>query len=188
MGRKSFAEELNNSAPYAHPDEIKFLQEFGKQFKYPQEVVMIGAGPAVMGVALLENHPDPPNFTVIDIASLWYAKTHLAAVGNLNRLFFLQETSYYIGINWQKSDLLDFLLIDGDHSFSGVSSDIHAWSPHVKIGGYIFFHDYLERPGGFNGVGDWQPGEVARAVKDHIGSNWKEIQRVGISILFQREA
>jgi MMP 1-O-methyltransferase len=41
---------------------------------------------------------------------------------------------------------IDFLFIDGDHSIEGCDYDYKSFSPLVKVGGYIAFHDYdLER-------------------------------------------
>lgn len=37
---------------------------------------------------------------------------------------------------------IDFLLVDAGHEESAVSVDIERWSPNVKKGGYIVFHDY----------------------------------------------
>lgn len=37
---------------------------------------------------------------------------------------------------------LDLVYIDADHSYSGVKSDIAAWAPKVKPGGWIAGHDY----------------------------------------------
>ncbi len=39
---------------------------------------------------------------------------------------------------------LDFLFIDGDHSYEGCSADLRAWLPFVKSGGWIAFHDSSE--------------------------------------------
>lgn len=36
---------------------------------------------------------------------------------------------------------LDFLFIDGDHTYDGVKQDFEMYSPFVKKGGYIAFHD-----------------------------------------------
>lgn len=198
MDRKSFAEELNDSAPYAHPDEIEFLQEFGRQFNKDHQIVMIGAGPAVMAVALLEGHPSCPDITIIDHGPMNFAEIHLRSVIDINRVVFWRQDSYKAGQFWSNLNIpIDFLIIDGDHTYSGVYADICAWLPHIKVGGYVLFHDYLERPGGFNGVGEWKLGDVAQAVKDHVtprtvkdgnNSRWKEVGRVGISILIQREA
>jgi predicted O-methyltransferase YrrM len=37
---------------------------------------------------------------------------------------------------------VDFVFIDGDHSYVGCLNDILAWLPKVKIGGYIAGHDF----------------------------------------------
>jgi hypothetical protein len=38
---------------------------------------------------------------------------------------------------------LDFVYIDGDHSFEGAVRDIQAWGPKVKPGGILAGHDYV---------------------------------------------
>ena len=38
---------------------------------------------------------------------------------------------------------LDFVHIDGDHSFDAAIQDIVAWAPKVRIGGLILVHDYF---------------------------------------------
>lgn len=38
---------------------------------------------------------------------------------------------------------LDFIYIDGDHSYEGAKKDIQLWFPKVKKGGLIAGHDYL---------------------------------------------
>lgn len=37
--------------------------------------------------------------------------------------------------------LIDLLFIDGDHSYEGCLTDIDAWLPHVRPGGWVAFHD-----------------------------------------------
>jgi Methyltransferase domain len=37
---------------------------------------------------------------------------------------------------------LDFVFLDADHSYEGVSADIAAWTPKVKRGGIIAGHDF----------------------------------------------
>jgi len=55
---------------------------------------------------------------------------------------------------------LDFVFIDGDHSYNAVSSDIKHWMPKLKKGGLLCGHDY--------GNPDYAFGaEVKRAV-DHL--------------------
>lgn len=42
---------------------------------------------------------------------------------------------------------IDFLLLDGDHSYQGCHQDILAWLPKVRSGGTLVFHDYPRAPG-----------------------------------------
>jgi predicted O-methyltransferase YrrM len=41
------------------------------------------------------------------------------------------------------SEKLDLLFIDGDHSYEGVKSDFDMYSPFVRSGGLVAFHDIL---------------------------------------------
>ena len=50
-------------------------------------------------------------------------------------------------ISWEaakyyKDQSLDFVFVDGDHSYEGVCRDIQAWLPKVKPGGVLAGHDY----------------------------------------------
>ena len=47
-----------------------------------------------------------------------------------------------------KDKSLDFVFIDGDHSYEGVRRDIRAWMPKVKPGGWLMGHDYGNKPDG----------------------------------------
>ena len=55
---------------------------------------------------------------------------------------------------------LDFVFVDGDHSYAGVTRDIEAWIGKVKRGGLIGGHDYAHP----------DQGDVKRAVHDWFGS------------------
>jgi len=59
---------------------------------------------------------------------------------------------------------IDFLFIDGDHTYEGVTQDWHMYGPLVRPGGVIAFHDLI--------TPDFSP---------HIGVGklWREIQRAG---------
>jgi cephalosporin hydroxylase len=50
---------------------------------------------------------------------------------------------------------VDFLFIDGDHSYEGVRRDFELYSPLAAAGGLVAFHDILpSRPGGHGDPGD----------------------------------
>ena len=57
---------------------------------------------------------------------------------------------------------LDYVFIDGDHSYKGVKRDIEAWYPKVKLGGWIGGHDYHIRfkTGVMKAVDEAFPSEV----------------------------
>jgi len=46
-----------------------------------------------------------------------------------------------------KGNELDFLFIDGDHTYEGVRADFMMYSPFVRDGGLIAFHDVAESGG-----------------------------------------
>jgi len=48
--------------------------------------------------------------------------------------------------NILNDQLLDFLFIDGDHSYEGVKLDYEMYSPLVRKGGIIAFHDIIPGP------------------------------------------
>jgi len=43
---------------------------------------------------------------------------------------------------WIADECLDFVFIDGDHSYEGVLRDLISWWPKVRKGGLISGHDY----------------------------------------------
>ena len=47
-------------------------------------------------------------------------------------------------VNILDGDKLDFLFIDGDHTLEGVKMDYEMYSPLVRSGGWIGFHDVTE--------------------------------------------
>ena len=47
-----------------------------------------------------------------------------------------------------KRGTIDFVFIDGDHSYEACKADILAWVPFVKRGGVIAFHDFGSRADG----------------------------------------
>jgi hypothetical protein len=51
-----------------------------------------------------------------------------------------------------KDQTIDFVYIDGDHTYKGCKSDISLWWPKVKIGGIISGYGYLDGPFDYFGV------------------------------------
>ncbi len=68
---------------------------------------------------------------------------------------------------------LDFVFIDADHSYEGVSADIRLWAPKVKAGGLLCGHDY-EHPSfptwGVKQAVDEYAAKVGQPVQ--VGADW----------------
>lgn len=56
------------------------------------------------------------------------------------RVTYIVKPSVVAARDW-KNGKIDMMFIDADHSYSGVKSDVEAWYPHMKPGGYMYFHD-----------------------------------------------
>jgi len=59
----------------------------------------------------------------------------------------------------------DLLFLDGDHTYEGVAEDFRLWSPHVREGGLIAFHDTV-----VNGTRD-EPG--VRKFVEELKRTWR---------------
>jgi len=77
----------------------------------------------------------------------WFEGQHLDAYkSGLERLQLNRHTTPLRGASedivktWDKP--IDFLFIDGNHSYFHVKQDYRLWSPFVVKGGLIAFHDY----------------------------------------------
>jgi len=55
------------------------------------------------------------------------------------RAVLLREWSHDAARNWTAP--IDFLFIDGDHSWTGLERDWHDWTPHLVSGGIVALHD-----------------------------------------------
>ena len=73
------------------------------------------------------------------------------------------------------------IIVDGLHTFAGLVSDFFCYSPKVKVGGFIAFHDtgkHIDPLSGWQGVGfendpDFCLGGVRKALES-IGLIWKD--------------
>lgn len=80
---------------------------------------------------------------------------------------------------------LDFLFIDGDHTYEGVKLDFEMYGPLVRPGGMIAFHDVLAHPD----VPECQVDQLWREIKDgyrHVEFVAEPDTWGGIGVLWQR--
>lgn len=60
------------------------------------------------------------------------------------------------------------LFVDGMHTYGGVMSDLHAWTPHLAADAWVVWHDYCDRfPGVIRAVDEWA-GERDRLHHDRL--------------------
>lgn len=71
---------------------------------------------------------------------------------------YLQEYSYNV-YHYFKDGSIDFIYIDGDHTYESVQKDLNFYLPKLKKGGIIGGHDYYDIA--------WP--EVCRAVDEYVG-------------------
>lgn len=174
---------LNHACPYATPDELDYLHDIAQLCDV---CVMIGAGPGVMAMAVMEGNPSV-NLHIIDNVTLDYAVAHLRSVfPNANPIQWLSDSSKVGREKWPTDKRVDLLIVDGDHTLAGVARDLDAWLPHMNKRGIVFLHDYDARGTQFESVEQY-PG-VMRAVNEimmeHPG--YEILTRVGTSIVFRR--
>lgn len=84
-----------------------------------------------------------------------YAESEIPRLHSLAKpgqtLHLLRRDSHVLSTQSEVATLLgrrriDFLLIDADHSYEGVKRDFELYSPFVRRGGLIAFHDILPHP------------------------------------------
>lgn len=71
---------------------------------------------------------------------------------NGQQLYLIRENSQTESVKKElllktNGERLDFLMIDGDHTYEGVKKDFALYAPLVRSGGIIALHDILHHPG-----------------------------------------
>lgn len=186
MPPKFSSSQLNASCPYALPEELQYVRQLMNDLSSKNRALMIGAGPGVFALAMLEDRKNPPWLYVVESGSFDYLDTHLEAAGvNLEKVVHIHGNSSVSAKNFLRHSF-ELILVDGDHSYEGVSQDILGWWPTLVPDGVMFFHDYLERESGIGGTGVWSESDVAKAIHDHKTDEWKLLRQVGISIAYRK--
>src|SRR5439155_8391645 len=67
--------------------------------------------------------------------------------------------------------LVDFLFIDGDHSYAGVKRDFEMYAPLLRPGGLAVFHDIMPDHGGFEK-------DQSAPFSGDVPIFWNELKRV----------
>jgi len=170
---------LNEILPYTFGSEIEYLHQMGKNLLPGSVVVMLGVGPAVMAIALLEGADGTPfQFYGVDINN-FTGLEHLKAAGFADKVYPINDYSWDAAQRFSHKSV-DVLIVDACHDYDCVSKDIQAWWSKVKTGGIVFFHDYRTPDGQLNE-------DVRGAIKLFQSDSWVELAQPGISIVFKKE-
>lgn len=71
-----------------------------------------------------------------------YEKIALENLGNFESNYrLIKKTSKDAAKDFGKDEQFDFVLLDGDHSYKGIISDLKLYYPLLKKGGHMFVHD-----------------------------------------------
>jgi spermidine synthase len=176
-----YAMQVNGFAPYATDDELEWMAEFGKTLKPSSQVVMLGAGPGVLLLALKEHNRDL-SAHVVDIAGHDYVRHYLKDMQGEENVTYEIGDSTIAGQGWE-DPLIDLLIVDTDHTEDTTTHEIETWMPHVRTGGIIFFHDYDAVGTRFEHQEQYPGVKVA---VDAMMSRYKLVARIGCSIIYQK--
>ena len=172
---------LNHACPYATLEELEYLRDVAPLCDC---VVMIGAGPGVMALAVKEGNIGSL-LTVIDIQSVQWTYAHLAQAHLNENVTFITRDSATVGREWE-GPKVDLLIVDGDHSREGVTRDLQAWLPRLGARASIFLHDYDASGTMFAGQEQYPGVQLAVTDMPDGNSEYELLARVGTSIVYQR--
>jgi predicted O-methyltransferase YrrM len=100
------------------------------------------------------------------------------------KVIWLETFSQDVAKNWQEP--LDLLLIDGDHSESGVERDWNDWSRFVKTGGVAIFHDARLFEGGWTNSTYGPVKLVDRLFRAGSSLDWSIAEEIHSLLVVQR--
>jgi predicted O-methyltransferase YrrM len=149
----SKAQTVRDAYGFLKQEEFDALKELAQGC---QIVINIGAGVGTTGLLFREVCGDDAQIFTVDISEgsptggLQNEREAFAREGEPTKIpEQILGDSAEVGRSWEgpKADLVS---VDGDHSEAQCRADIESWLPHLKPGGIMWFHDYIEYP--FEGV------------------------------------
>lgn len=174
--------QVNEFCHYATAAELAYLRTLAAALPAGASVMMLGAGPGVMMMSILENNPGLIGY-IIDHDTCQWAERHLAGAGLMARTRICDSAQ--AGHEWTGPKLA-LLIIDADHSYEGVKRDCAAWLQHLAPSGFVFFHDYDASETEFADQEQY-PG-VQQAVDELLAmeDQWLAVAMPGTGIVYQK--
>lgn len=78
---------------------------------------------------------------------------------------------------------IDYLFIDGDHTYEGVKQDFDMYSPFVRKGGLIAFHDIVIHPSSTDVATLWHELKLKYKHREYV-NDWKQ-GKFGVGVLIK---
>ncbi len=123
-------------------EEVKMLKRLVAELPDNPVIINIGAERGTSTLAMLEERQDAIIFS-IDVGPCESEKENIHRAGlDETKVIRLFGRSQDIGRFWPF--YVDFVWVDGDHSYDGVLGDIETWLRKIGAGGIFAFHDYFE--------------------------------------------
>jgi len=102
--------------------------------------VMCGQSAAYLSVEIINNNVQC-TLDLVDILAKESYLNNLKPVQHIIGKCYEHINSWDVAINYV-DESLDFVFLDGDHSYDSIKKDICAWLPKVKKNGIIAGHDF----------------------------------------------
>lgn len=180
-----YARQVNDMCHYATDEELDWMMEWGREKRVQHDafVVMLGAGPGVLLLALKE-HNRHLQATVVDVQRTTYVEQYLEDMGanEFNSVEFIVGDSIRVGREWVGRKV-DLLIVDTDHTEATTELEIETWLPHVFEDGVIFFHDY-DASGTWFEKQEQYPG--VKAAVDRLMVEHTFVGRVGTAAIYRK--
>jgi predicted O-methyltransferase YrrM len=98
---------------------------------------------------------------------------------------WIKEFSHDAFKTWGNKKI-DFLFIDGDHSYEGCLQDWEDWSKYVPVGGIVVFHDARVFAGGWVEE-NWGPVQVVNKVfRSEPNKEWEIVEEADSMVVVRR--
>ena len=144
-----------NTEGWLRPIEIKFLYEQAKRLQNKGVILEIGSYKGKSTICLAGGSEEGKKVRIIAVdphmtdleqkvfnngsSSLEDFKRNIANSGLESFIELIVKKSEDAVVGWNKP--IEFLWIDGDHSYEGAKLDFDLWSPFLVDGGVVAFHD-----------------------------------------------
>ena len=112
------------------------------------------------------------------VAHLYVNSCHNAIVD------WIEDFSYNASKVWHKP--IDFLFIDGDHSYEGCLQDWQDWNQFVAPGGIVAFHDARLFPNGWTNINSGPVRLINELFRNKHNSSWKILEEIDSLVVIQR--